>query len=118
MVNGFVLGGFNWALSSAVIILLSSHFSHSHVFPDSLSTLLHLSPSHHGHLQQPSRCSLQQLLVLPSATCPKAALLHPSHQAGGKLGVQHSAQSPAHRLPFLHRGGQENKTASLYLILT
>lgn len=55
MVNGFVLGGFNWALSSAVIILLSSHFSHSHVFPDSLSTLLHRSPSHHGHLQQPSR---------------------------------------------------------------
>lgn len=120
-VNGFVPGGFNWALSSAVI-LLSSRFSHSHVFPNSLSTLLHCSPSHSSHLcarcHQPSRCSLQQVLVLPSATCPKAALLHPNHQAGGKLGILHSVEPPAHHLPFLRRGDQENKIAPLCLILT
>lgn len=56
-------------------------------------------------------------LFSPSTTCPKAALLRPNDQAGGKRETSRSAQSPAHLLLFLPRDSHKSKTASLLLAL-
>lgn len=56
-------------------------------------------------------------LFPPSTACPKAALLHPNDQAGGKCGILCSARSPAHLLLFLPRDSHKSKTVSLLFAL-